>query len=95
MKVCWTDAARADLRSIEVYIARHSRRYARSLVRRIINKSKRLARFPRLGPVVPEYNDDTLRELLEQPYRIIYRLLDKQVDVIAVIHAARRPPRSM
>jgi len=54
-----------------------------------------LARFPRLGPVVPEYNDDTLRELLEQPYRIIYRLLDKQVDVIAVIHAARRPPRSM
>ena len=50
---------------------------------------------PRLGPVVPEYEDETLRELFVDPYRIVYRLLDDQVDIVAVVHGARRMPRGL
>jgi toxin ParE1/3/4 len=45
--------------------------------------------------MVPEYEEETLRELYENPYRIVYRILDQQIDVVAVVHAARRMPRGL
>jgi toxin ParE1/3/4 len=95
MNVHWTESALADLRAIEAYISRHSTRYARGMIERIFARSERLAAHPRSGPVVPEYQDETLRELFEDPYRIVYRVLEDQVDVVAVVHSARRMPRGV
>jgi toxin ParE1/3/4 len=95
MNVHWTEAALADLQAAEAYIARHSHQYARSLVERIFARSESLLSQPRLGPMVPEYEDETLRELYEDPYRIVYRITDRQIDVVAVIHAARKFPRGL
>jgi len=33
--------------------------------------------------------------LFEDPYRIIYRVLEQQIDIVAVVHAARRMPRGL
>ena len=33
-----------------------------------------------------------IRELIEKPYRIIYRIKADQIDVLAVIHGARLMP---
>jgi plasmid stabilization system protein ParE len=90
MNVHWTEAALADLRGIEAYIALHSERYARAMIDRILRRTEVLAQFPQIGPAVPEYEDESLRELFEHPYRIVYRVLETQVDVVAVVHAARR-----
>jgi toxin ParE1/3/4 len=68
MNVHWTEAALADLRGIEAYIARHSERYARAMVERIFRHTEALAQFPQIGGVVPEYEDESLRELFEHPY---------------------------
>ncbi len=95
MNVHWTEAALADLQAAEAYIARHSEQYARAMVERIFERSELLTTHPRLGPVVPEYEEETLRELFVDPYRIVYRLLDEQVDIVAVVHAARRMPRGL
>ena len=95
MNVHWTEAALADLRAVETYIGRHSERYARSLVERIFARSESLASLPQSGPMVPEYEDETLRELFENPYRIVYRITDRQIDVVADVHAARRFPRGL
>jgi toxin ParE1/3/4 len=95
MNVNWTEAALSDLGAIEAYIARHSSRYAAGLIDRIFIHTRMLADHPFLGPVVPEYEDETLRELFEDPYRIVYRVFDERVDVVAVVHAARRMPRSL
>jgi toxin ParE1/3/4 len=65
------------------------------LVERIFALGELLSSFPRLGPMVPEYDDDLLRELFEDPYRIIYRISDHQIEVVAVVHAARRNPRGI
>jgi plasmid stabilization system protein ParE len=53
-----------------------------------------LAQFPQIGRVVPEENDDTVRELILRPYRIIYKVLaEKEVVAIARIwHGARGEP---
>ena len=95
MTVNWTEAALSDLRAIEAYIARHSSRYATVLIDRIFTHTGILADHPFLGPVVPEYDDEALRELVEDPYRIVYRVYDERVDVVAVVHAARRMPRGL
>ncbi len=72
MNVRWTEAALADLQAAEAYIARRSEHYASVMVERIFDRSELLASQPRLGPVVPEYEDETLRELFVDPYRIVY-----------------------
>lgn len=94
MNVRWTEAALADLDGVEAYIGRHSPRYARAMIGRIFRRSEQLASMPRCGPMVPEYEDEALREVFEDPFRIVYRIIDEErIDVIAVVHAARRLPR--
>lgn len=95
MNVRWTEAALADLRAAEATIARHPPRYALATVERILDRSAERNDHPQLGSVVEEYGDESLRELFEDPYRILYRVLDDRVDVVAVVHAARRLPRGM
>lgn len=48
-----------------------------------------LARFPRSGRKVPEFDDENIRELLAYSYRIIYRVDEDEVLISAVIHGKR------
>ena len=92
MTVHWTESALADLQAIFAYTARHSPRYAQALVERMFGHTELLSEHPLLGSIVSEIDDKSLRQLLETPYRIVYRVLPNQVDVVAVIHAARQAP---
>ena len=45
--------------------------------------------------MVPEYGAPDLREVIERPYRIIYRIKADQIDILAVVHGAQLlPPMS-
>jgi len=66
--------------------------YARSMVDRITRRSAQIASFPSLGREVPEYDAEDIREIIEYPYRIIYRIKSNQIDILAVIHGARNIP---
>jgi plasmid stabilization system protein ParE len=52
----------------------------------------RLEAFPQLGRVVPEYHHEDLRELIERPYRIVYRIRPGAVIVLMIFRASRRVP---
>ena len=65
------------------------------MVERIFARTARLADFPQLGAEVPEYEDSSLRELIENPYRIVYRVYEHRVDVVAVVHGARQLPSGL
>ncbi len=92
MKVRWTDKARRQLRAVRDYIATDSPRYATRTVDRITRKGEGLKRFPLSGHVVPEYDVETIRQILEGNYRIIYRVKPDSLEIVAVIHAARQMP---
>jgi len=94
MKVNWTAAARDQLRDIHTFIARSSPQYATKIVDRLTRRSQQIATFPRSGRVVPEANDVNIREVIEGSYRIIYHLLDDEVDIIAVVHSASQWPEN-
>ncbi len=95
MTVHWTESALADLVAIEQYTMRHSPKYARSLVEGFFARTEQLAEFPKLGRVVPEFANESLRELIASPYRIIYRVHENELDVLAVVHSARRMPSDL
>ena len=81
MKLVWTEPAVNDLRGIHEYIGQDSRFYAEQFVERLILAS--------LGRMVPEAGTESIRELLFQAYRIIYRLEQERVYILAGIHGSR------
>jgi len=92
MNVAWTRVAQGHLRAIHDYIAADSPRHAQRVVDHITRRTKSLELMPRLGAEVPEYGDESIREILYRSYRIIYRILPERIDVVAVIHGARLMP---
>lgn len=92
MNVSWTRVAQAHLRAIHDHIAADSPRHAQRMVDSITRRSESLRSMPQLGAEVPEYGDETIRELLYRSYRIIYRIRSERIDVVAVIHGARLLP---
>jgi len=86
MRVHWTDNATAHLLDIYEYIARDSSIYAKRMLDRLTRRSEQIASFPMSGRKVPEYEADDIREIIEKPYRIIYRVKPDQLDVLAVVH---------
>lgn len=64
------------------------------MVRRLRRDVERLAQFPQLGRIVPEYGNPEIRELIVAPYRVIYRYqpANNRVQVIGVIHGSRSLP---
>ena len=94
MSVTWTETATDQLEAIRDYLARSSPGYAQALAGRVVVRTEALDEQPLLGAEVPEYGDPEIREVFEHPYRILYRVFGQEVQVIGVIHAARRLPRT-
>jgi addiction module RelE/StbE family toxin len=94
MRIVWSDTARADLRCIYAYIARDSKVYAQRTIDRIEQRVKRLRNAPEAGGRVPEWGDSNYREVQSGSYRVIYRVHNKAIEVVTVIHAARQFPGS-
>lgn len=89
IRVEWTEPAVSDLENIQTYIANDSIEYASAVVERLVLAVDRLEAFPKSGRVVPESNDQTIRELIVQGYRIIYRLKKDSAQILAVVHGTR------
>src|SRR6267378_635302 len=89
MRIVWTEPAVEDLRELHAYIARDSETYASGFVERIILAADRLADLPNIGRIVPETNDENVRELLYQRYRVIYRVKGNTIEILSVIHSGR------
>lgn len=89
MKIVWTQPAVEDLHELHAYIARDSELYASGFVERLISAVEGLENHPKLGRIVPEGNDESIRELLYQHYRIIYRVAKENIEILSVIHGAR------
>ncbi len=91
-RVFWTEAARTDLETIVDFIAEENPSNALSTLDRLDGRARALRRFPERGRLVSELrNVDVFlyRELIEKPWRIIYRYDDKRVYVMAVLDSRR------
>ncbi len=88
----WRPQARKDLEAIEAYFEEIAPDYAAFFMERILEKAHQLERFPRLGRIVPEIGDASIRELIYRSYRIMY-FVDPEgenVEVLTVLHSSRQ-----
>jgi toxin ParE1/3/4 len=89
MKVHWTATALDRLLTIYEYIAKDSPMYAQRMVDRLTRRSEQVGIYPQSGRMVPEYEMEDIREVIEKPYRLIYRTKTGQVDILTVLHSAQ------
>jgi len=82
----WTELAKDDLQEIYDYVSQDSELYALRLIDKIVERTEILAEHPLTGRIVPEFDDKTIREVIEGNYRIVYYLdKEEQVNIIRVI----------
>jgi hypothetical protein len=90
LKLIWTQLAIDDLDDIANFIAKDSEDYAKIFVRKIVEQVERIPNFPLLGRVVPEIQDEQVRERIYQNYRLIYRIKDDSIEIVRIFHHGRQ-----
>jgi toxin ParE1/3/4 len=88
-RITWSPRALQDLEAIVEYIARDSQAYAGTVVKKIVNETRSLIRFPLSGRKVPEFGDENIREVIVYSYRVIYQLQDDNVLIASIVHGRR------
>ncbi|QEN09001.1 type II toxin-antitoxin system RelE/ParE family toxin [Oceanispirochaeta crateris] len=84
MRVFWSANSIKDLESIHAYISKDSLYYADRQIEKILNCENELTNFPFSGRIVPEYSDTSIKELIVDNYRIIYRIEEDRISVLTV-----------
>ena len=84
-----TAQARRDLLKIWFDIAPENPVAAERVYDRLEARVRILEQFPEAGPARPDIAD-TARALVEPPYLILYRILPEAVQIVRVLHGARR-----
>jgi toxin ParE1/3/4 len=94
MDIVWRRQAERDLEHAFDFILQHNPRAARHLSDRIERRIEQLRGHPYMGR--PGRVPGT-RELIVAgtPYVVAYRATASQVDVLAILHAARRWPATI
>ncbi len=92
LKIEWSRAASTDLINIIDYISEDSSTAAISIFEKIRSKCETLNQSPERGRVVPElkeYGISSYHEIIVKPWRIIYKISEKKIYVLAVIDSRR------
>ncbi len=89
MKVIWSRRALRDVEHIRDYIAQDSSAYAQPFIERLLHATRHLPQFPHSGRAMPEADGLSIREVIYQGYRIIYRLRPDTIEIVMVVHGSR------
>ena len=89
MNVVWTRRAIERLDEIEGFIAGDNPENVKAFVERLIARGGSLSDFHARGRVVPELSNPSIRELLVDNYRIVYRCDFNRIVILTVFEAHR------
>jgi plasmid stabilization system protein ParE len=91
-KIRWSPRAISNLEEIRDHISKDSRYYAFLFIIKIIDIIESIPQFPESGRVVPEYQNQYLREKIYKSYRIVYRIKGDCIEIAAISHGAKLLP---
>lgn len=90
VEIRFSQSAWDDLDSITEYIAKDSVRYTQEFGIKVFDRIEQLQEFPYSGRIVPEFNNENLRELMLGKYRIVYRIYQEDlIIVLRIVHGAK------
>jgi toxin ParE1/3/4 len=89
-KVVWAENAIQDLIAIRAFISQDSEARASSWLLELIDAGDGLSRLSGRGRIVPEFNQENIRELIIDSYRLVYRTTASSVEILTVFEGHRR-----
>ena len=92
MRIRWTDAAAGDLESIYESLVQQNRSAADKVINRILSAIDVLERFPEMGH--PGRVEGT-RELVVARFIVAYRVRRAEVQILSILHPARKWPEKL
>jgi len=91
-RVFWTKSAISDLERIVEYIAEDSPLTAKTVFAKLKKQVGTLSYSPQRGRHIPELQQQGIllyRELILSPWRVMYRIHEKTVYILAIIDSRR------
>lgn len=92
MKIIWSSLAIERASEIAEYIAQDSVSAAENWINIVFEKVEQLKQFPNSGRMVPEIENESIRELTYVNYRIVYQVEEKQVNILTIRHGKQFLP---
>jgi addiction module RelE/StbE family toxin len=92
LTIRWTDVAAGDLESIYEFVVQQNRSAADKVINRTLSAIDVLERFPEMGR--PGRVEGT-RELVVAPFIVAYRVRRSEVQILSILHAARKWPEKL
>lgn len=89
MKVVWSPLALKRASEAVDAIAADRPAAARAWLEELLTRVDALKRFPEIGRIVPEIGKPEYRQILHDPYRIVYRVDRRQIVMLTVRHCRR------
>lgn len=93
VELAWTESALGDLTALRGWIGRDAPPLADRVTDRIFETVERALAFPRIGRTLGEVADESVREFLFRTLRIVYRIEDGRIAVLAILHGGRATER--
>lgn len=85
----WSPRAASHFEEICYYIAKDSKYYAALFAKKVNVIVKSIPQFPKSGRILPEYRDENLREKIYENYRIVYRIKEESIEIVAICHGSK------
>ena len=92
MTIVWSPTAVKDLEHLRAYIEQHNPRAAVKVASAILRRVESLNDFPGQGrPGRVPYTRELI--ILDTPFPVVYKAKGKTIQIITVLHAARKWPQ--
>jgi plasmid stabilization system protein ParE len=95
-QVRWTGPALRDLTELAEYVSSQSAEEAADIVREAMSRADDRGQFAWNGSIVPETDNPNIREVLVKGvFRLIYRIHEDDVFVLAFLRSSRKFPKEL
>jgi toxin ParE1/3/4 len=84
LKITWSPLAAEQVRDIASYIALDKPSVAEQWIDKMFDSVEQLIDLPKSGRAVPELQINSIRELVQGNYRVIYKIQDNSISVLTV-----------
>ena len=92
MKAVWSPTARRQAQAAIDYIALDRPQTSLDWLEGLVKRVALLEDLPEQGRVVPEWHESSVREVLHEPYRVIYEVVEDRLEIIAMSHFRQELP---
>lgn len=89
VKILWSEESLQDIEEIISFISKDSEFFAVNFASKIISAVDTLKVFPKIGRIVPEYDNLKIREIIYRNYRIVYKIDERMVEILTIFHGSK------